>query len=240
MNQFGGFYVSRGTVYTFFLVAFTVIFFVIVWWLSIERALEVSSQEMSVKGTVAELRMTLTNISNHALRNIVVGVRMGGQYFEFPVGDLNGGESAEFSQELDIPSDLSYVVEVKAPFTRTVSLSFKLEEATVDPLTVTVSLSENFATNWSMVVGREYTLTKEICNRSNEALPNIRWEESATGSYFKEPMFPTSFSLGVRECKNLYSKLTPVTPGVTTFEFKLIVGDFKKGIDKQVTILQAG
>lgn len=229
--------VTRRTTYTFFLVAFTIIFFVMVYWASFQEALSVENPVMGVKGTKAELKMVILNTSKHVVRGITVVVKMAGTSQSFPVPDLNAGQSTDFSQILDIPGDLAYLVEVRAPFNKTISIPpFTLKEEVVDPLKVEVSLSGQANTEWRMVVGQEYLLTKNICNRSEEALPNIEWTESVTGNYFKEALFPNVFSLGPKECKPITTTLTPIASGIAAISFNVKVGDFEKGTSKQIRI----
>jgi hypothetical protein len=239
-----GTYVMRRTVYSFFLVAFAIIFFIMIYWASFGQSLEISDTVMGVKGSMAELRMGIKNASNHAIRGIQVFVKTNDNASpnkqlvqSFPVRDLNAGETAAFSQELEIPDDLSYVVEVRAPFNRTISIPFTLDDATVNPVSIEVGLSGNGPGDWQMDVGKEYSLTKKICNRARDALSSVEWEESVNGNYFKEPMFPTAFSLEIQQCKSFVSRLTPTTPGMVTFKFRVIVGELRKEIERQVQIV---
>ncbi|MFA5357506.1 MAG: hypothetical protein WC308_01130 [archaeon] len=230
--------VSRKTVYSFFLVAFALIFFVMVYWASFQEALSVKNPEMGVKGTKAELKMEILNYSKHFVRGITVVVMTSGNSQSFPVEDLNAGQVAYFSQILDIPSDLTYFVEVRAPFNKTISIEeFTLKSEVVDPLKAEVSLSGQANTEWQMVVGQEYLLTKNICNRSEEALPSIEWTESVSGNYFKEALFPNVFSLSPKECKPITTTLTPTSSGFVTINFNVKVGDFEKSTSKQIKIV---
>ncbi|MCX6801122.1 MAG: hypothetical protein NTZ73_02945 [Candidatus Diapherotrites archaeon] len=239
-----GTYVARRTVYSFFLAAFAIIFFIMIYWASFEQSLKIGDPMMGVKGSKAELKIEIRNESNHAIRDIQVFVKTNDNASpnkqlvqSFPVPDLNAGETAAFSQELEIPDNLSYVVEVRAPFNRTISIPFTLDDVTVNPVSIEVGLSENGPDDWQMSVGKEYSLTKKICNRARDALSSVGWEESINGNYFEEPMFPTAFSLEILQCKSFVSRLTPTTPGMATFKFKVIVGELRKEIEKQVQIV---
>jgi hypothetical protein len=194
---------------------------------------------MGVNGTKAELKMDISNDSKHFVRGITVVVKMAGISQSFPVPDLNAGQVAHFSQVLDIPKDLTYFVEVHAPLNKTISIDpFTLKSEVVDPLKVDVSLSgQSTNTEWEMIVGQEYLLTKNICNRSEEALPSIEWAESVNGDYFKEALFPNVFSLGPKECKPITTTLTPIISGVATITFNIKVGDFEKGTTQPIKIV---
>jgi hypothetical protein len=231
-GQIMGHYVPRKVIYSFFLMIIVSVIILLVLFVSFSQALKVSDAQISVIGTEAELGMVILNTSGHMVRDAVVVIDTGERVVNEKIPGLAPGEDYNFLKRLEIPQDLLYKVTIAAPYNQPININFEINESTIDPVTAEVTLSK------TMVVGETYDLQVNLCNISPSTLPDVRWQESFSGTYFSEESLSRSISLDLSQCKYLYSTLTPIKAGLTKIDFKLIVGSAEKNYSQELIIVE--
>ncbi len=216
-------YVSRKILYPAFIVAFTFIFFIIVYFFSFSQSLEVESSRVEIDGETLSFYSKINNISNNYVRGITVSLFQINSQNAYKVKDLAPGESVDIEiKDITFSDDLKYDVFISAPFNRVIKLPFTLDESTVRPVTADVTLAKE------MKIGEKYSYSVKICNISNTALLDLLWSTTVNGAYFEESFIPQTIDLAINQCKNLNSTLTPIRPGNVRMNFNLKVGKLEQ------------
>jgi len=216
-------YVSRKILYPAFIIIFTIVFFVIIYYLSFSQSLEVENSRVEITGDALTFYSKINNISNNYVRGITVNLFQVDSQNAYKVKDLAPGESVDVEiKNIAFSDDLKYDIFISAPFNRVIKLSFVLDEATVRPVTADVSLAKE------MQVGEKYNYAVKICNISNTALLGVLWTTVVNNAYFEESFIPQTIDLEINQCKNLNSTLTPIRPGNVRMNFNLKVGDLEQ------------
>lgn len=224
-------YVSRKVVYPAFIVAFSIIFFVMIYLFSMSQSLVVEESRVEIDGDSLVFYSTINNISNSYVRNISIDLVHSGGKTTYRVTDIPPNESTDVViSNIGFSDDLSYEVFIMAPFNRTIRLPFVLEEDTIRPVTAEVFLAS------SMVVGQEYDYLVKLCNVSSNALIDVRWSASTVGNYFEQPLIPQTLDLAINQCKNLNSTLTPIRPGTVRMNFMVSVGRLEQSYSHEIII----
>jgi hypothetical protein len=223
-------YVPRKILYPLFVLLFIVIFFSIISLMSFSQSLNVRDTSVEVVGDKVIFKATIENVSNHIVEGVTIVFSTKEKEVSEKVSVINPNESLEVAYELPFSEDLKYDVYISSPFNRPINLFFELDETTVKPVKAEVNLAKG------MVVGNKYDMVVRLCNESQSDLFDVYWVESVQGSFFEEPFFPRTVSLRVNECKNLYSTLTPISPGVVKINFTLRVGQLEQENEYVVNI----
>ncbi|MGI6589828.1 MAG: hypothetical protein ACOX1V_04175 [Candidatus Iainarchaeum sp.] len=222
------FFVSRKIVYPFFLIVFSLVIFGIVFVSFLNSSIVVNNPSVSVAGSNIILKMQIENTSNHVVKGVNVLVRNGvierGFFLKGSSVDsvLNPREKFDFVASIPIEDVLSYSVEVRALFNKTVFLDFKLEESTIDPVKAEVYLPKK------LVYGKEYTYPVKLCNTSDNDLAEVYWIPSASVGDFKEVFYEQIVPVKKASCETLYSTLTPNRVGNLGLSFLMKIGSIEK------------
>ncbi len=226
-------YVSRKMLYPAFIVAFTIVFFTIVYFLSFSQSLLVESSRVELDGESLVFYAKITNTSNNYVKNITIDLVQLESQNSYKVKDLAPGESVDVEiKGILFSSDLKYDVFVLAPFNKTIKLSFTLDESTIRPVTAEVTLAKN------MKVNGKYDYLVKICNISNTVLNDVLWTATVSSSYFEENFIPQTIDLSINQCKNLNSTLTPIRPGNIKINFNLKVGKLEQNYSQDLVITE--
>lgn len=223
-------YVSRKIVYPVFILFFTIIFFSIIFLVSFNQVLSVDDASIEIVGGKIILKSNISNISNHLVRDSKMLIQMDEIQSIVKIKDLSPGEKFEVISELPFVETLKYEVFVSSPFSKSIKLFFEIDETTVRPVKAQVQLASN------MIIGKKYDVVVSLCNVSNNDLFEVIWLENTVGKYFDESFFQRSVPLKINECKNLYSTLTPITPGEVQMDFILRVGSLEQKYSHKIII----
>lgn len=224
-------YVSRKILYPLFIVIFSIIFFVIIYFLSFSQSLQVENARVEITGDSLTFYSTITNISNNYVKGITINLFQVDSQNAYKVKNLAPNESVDVEiKDIKFTDDLKYDIFVSALFNRPIKLSFTVDEATVRPVTAEVDLAKN------MKIGEKYAYKVKICNISNTALLGVLWSTSVNGSYFEESFIPQTIDLEINQCKNLNSTLTPIRPGDVKLNFNLKIGDLEQNSSYNLSI----
>ncbi|MDD3086131.1 MAG: hypothetical protein PHD80_03465 [Candidatus ainarchaeum sp.] len=222
------FFVSRKLIYPFFLIMFSLVIFGLVFISFLNNSIIVNDPSVSVSGSNLVLKMQIENTSNHAIRGVNVLVRNGiiERGFFLKGSDknsvLNPGEKFDFVAAIPLEEVLSYSIEVRALFNKTIFLDFELDESTIDPIKAEVYLPKK------LVYGREYTYPVKLCNESNNDLDEVYWIPSSSAGDFKEVFYEQIVSIKKGSCETLYSTLTPNKVGNLSLFFLMRIGSIEK------------
>lgn len=224
-------YVSRKLLYPAFIVIFSIVFFIMVYLFSISQSLVVEEARFELAGDSLVFYSTINNISNSYVRDISVDLIHSGGKTSYRVEDIPPNESREVViKDIVFSDDLVYDIFILAPFNRTIRLPFVLEEDTIRPVTAEVFLTGE------MVVGEDYDYIVKLCNVSNNALIDVRWSASTNESYFDQPLIPQVIDLGINQCKNLNSTLTPIKSGIARLKFVVSVERLEQSYQHEIFI----
>ncbi len=223
-------FISRKIVYPVFIIVFAIIFFTLIYFISFTQVLTVENASLELVGDQVLLKADIVNNSNHSIDDAQVKVVMNNEERVAVVQSISANDRVEFTTEIPFSENLQYEVYITSSFNRPVHLHFELDETTVRPVTAEVQLTS------SMTVGNKYDMIVRLCNVSESDLFEVYWIESVEGSYFEEPFFPRTVSLGVNDCKNLNSTLTPINPGMAKMKFVLRVGKLEQNYSHTITI----
>lgn len=224
-------FVSRKIVYPLFVLAFAVVFFVIVYLVSFSQVLSVSDASVEFSGEKILLSALVKNISNHRVSDAAMLVKLSGQEVRVDINSLEPGEEFLVVTEVPFSSDLTYDVYVTAPFNRTIYLPFKLDQTTVEPVKAKVQLTSE------MLVGEKYQMVVELCNVSESSLPEVYWVTTIEGDFFESNIPVYNVALAKNDCKNLYPSLTPISPGNAKLTFILRIGSLEQKYSHEVKIV---
>ncbi len=219
---------------------FSVCLLVLIYILFFNQGLVVKDPAVSLSTNNLVLKMTLYNESMHTISGIKVTVKSSKRAFEFFLnGDeskssLMPGEKYEFLEAIELSESLYYSVFISAPFNKTIPMNFELKESTIDPVLAKVTINPRIYLN------EKYSYTIELCNVSDDALPEVIWVEEAAEGFFKETFFERSIPLQKDECKTIYSTLTPIKSGSVELKFSLRVGPISKGSSKVIEVVERG
>ncbi len=223
-------YVPRKIIYPVFLVAFTIIFFSIIFFVSVSQGLDIKDTSVGVTGEKVVFTTTIKNFSNHVIKNIEIVVVNNNNEIKKILPLLEAGDKNFVEIEMDFSNDLKYDVYVNALFNKTSHFVFELDEDTINPVEAKVELASN------MVVGQEYQMLVSLCNKSSNDLYDVYWVEKVEGNYFKESFFPRSLVIEKDQCKTFYPTLTPLVPGKANIEFVLRVGGLEQKYSHTIII----
>lgn len=233
-------YFPKQVVFSFFVVLFSLVFFGMLFLIFFSQALDVVDPSVSIIGSDVVVKMTIKNTSMHSVSGIKVEISNASGsktfYLKGGVGEesssLLPGEKYEFVASTPISENLSYSVNVLAPFNRAIPLNFKLQESTIDPVRAEVSLASK------LFVNEEYTYSVKLCNVSGSDLSEVIWLESASKGLFKESFFERTIPLKDSECKTIFSTLTPIQLGEANIGFSLKIGSIEKKISKVLQVVE--
>jgi hypothetical protein len=222
--------VPRKVIYPVFLIAFALVFFSIIFFVTISQGLDVRDPYVGVTGEKVVFNATIKNISNHVIKDIEIVVVNNNNEIKKILPLLEAGDKNFVEIEMDFSTDLKYDVYVNALFNKTTYFAFELDEDKVNPVEAKVEIASN------MIVGQEYQMLVSLCNKSNNNLYNVFWVEKVEGNYFKESFFPRSLVIEKDQCKTFYPTLTPLVPGRANIEFVLRVGGLEQKYSHTIII----
>jgi hypothetical protein len=222
--------VPRKVIYPVFLIAFALVFFSIIFFVTISQGLDVRDPYVGVTGEKVVFNATIKNISNHVIKDIEIVVVNNNNEIKKILPLLEAGDKNFVEIEMDFSTDLKYDVYVNALFNKTTHFAFELDEDTVNPVEAKVEIAS------SMIVGQEYQVLVSLCNKSNNNLYDVFWVEKVEGNYFKESFFPRSLVIEKDQCKTFYPTLTPLVPGRANIEFVLRVGGLEQKYSHTIII----
>lgn len=226
-------FVSRKVLYPSFIVVFSIVFFTLVFFFYFSSGLVADNSSVEIDGDSVVFKTTITNVSNHIIRNIRVELLQEDVDKSVKVGDLRPDENVDvIIDKIPFTNDLYYEVKIDAFLNRPVNLFFTLDESNVRPVDTNVMLAKD------MRVGESYDYSVKLCNISNNALIDVFWSESAIGNYFDEVFVPRTIDLGIGECKNLNSTLTPIRPGNVEINFNLRVGKLEQNLEYEIVVVE--
>lgn len=234
------FFFPRKVVYFFFIGVFSVCLLVLFYILFFNQGLVVTDPSVSLSQNNIILKMTLYNESMHTISGIRVTVKSPKKVFEFFLnGDesksvLRPGEKYEFMEAIELSESLAYSVFISAPFNKTIPMNFELKENTIDPVLAKVTI------NPKLYLNEKYSYPIELCNISDDDLPEVIWVEEANVGFFKETFYERSIPLQKDECKTIYSDLTPIKAGSVELRFYLRVGPISKASSKIIEVIERG
>ncbi|MFA5931475.1 MAG: hypothetical protein WC821_04150 [archaeon] len=233
-------YFPKQVVYSFFVVLFSLVFFGMLFLVFFSQALDVVDPSVSIIGSDIVLKMTIKNISTHAVDGVKVEVINGEEAKSFYLKGVNDGEFSslapgekyDFVAAIPISESLAYSVSISAPFNRAIPLNFTLEQTTIDPVKAEVSLPSKLYLN------EAYTYSVKLCNVSGSDLSEVIWLENAPAGLFKENFFERSISLKAAQCTTIFSTLTPIKLNDSSIGFILKIGTIEKKSSKALQIVE--
>ena len=225
-------FISRKVVYPIFVLIFAIAFFILIYTVSFSQDLSVSNAQFDYSGDKIILKMDINNVSNHFVKNVEVLVINGNKENSNIIKLLAPGEYYQFEEEFDLSEHLQYDVYVKAPFNITKYFPIELNQTTIRPVLVNISIDPE------MKVGVQYKPSISFMNVSESDISEVVWITSSEGDFFEEDFFPREFSLRVGESKFLPATFTPKAPGEVKLTFILKVGNIEYEQEKVITIVQ--
>ena len=224
------FYSPRRVTYPLFIIIFSLVFFGILYLYYFNQGLTIHDAGLYISGGDIVIKMFIDNNSGHQINNIAVSVESSaGQTTSYylkgkKISDsfLAAGEKYEFVASQPISNALNYTVVVSAPFNQSIRFSFPIDETTLEPVKAEVTIPSK------LYLGEEYKYLVKLCNNSKSDLDEVVWLEQAAAGSFKESFFERTISLKLRECKTIYSTLTPNKLGEVPINFVLKVGSLEK------------
>jgi hypothetical protein len=224
-------YISRKIIYPSFVVIFSLVFFILLYFFYFSDGLEVSEESIEIVGQSIIYRSIVTNTSMHYVRDVKVDIIDEEFNNSYRIKDLAPGESVDVEiDNIPIVNDYQYDLVISGFLNRPKRFEFSLEASTVRPVDAEVNLASE------MQVGTEYNYFVKLCNVSNNALTDVMWSESIEGSYFEQPLIPRTIDLSVNECKNLNSTLTPIREGDIVLDLRLRVGKVEQNYEYNISI----
>jgi len=225
-------FISRKVVYPIFVLIFAIAFFTLIYIVSFSQGLNVSNAQFDFSGDKIVLKMDINNVSNHHIKDIEVLVVNGNKENSHMIKTLAPSEQYHFEEEFEISENLRYDVYVKAPLNITKYFPIELNQNTIRPVLVNVSIASE------MKVGVQYNPIMNFMNVSEGDISEVLWITSSDGDFFEEDFFPREFSLKVGESKYLPATFTPKAPGKAKLTFILKVGNIEYEQEKVITIVQ--